>query len=125
VVASEDELNLVAEGAEAEAVERLLEAGVVIVAVKRGPAGASLWTADGRIDQPAFPVTSVDTIGAGDAFCAGFLSGWLDGLDGAKCLERGALLGAWAVSTRGDWEGLPRRSELETLAVLATGETVR
>jgi 2-dehydro-3-deoxygluconokinase len=126
VVASEDELDLVAAGCESEAVESLLGAGVSMVAVKRGPAGASLWTADGRVDQPAFVVTSVDTVGAGDAFCAGFLSGWLDGLDGPGCLERGALLGAWAVSTRGDWEGLPRRSELETLAVLTTtGETLR
>jgi 2-dehydro-3-deoxygluconokinase len=125
VVASEDELDLVAPGSEAEAVDSLLAAGVAMVAVKRGPAGATLWTKDGRLEQPAIAVTSVDTIGAGDAFCAGFLSGWLDGLDGAKCLERGALLGAWAVSTRGDWEGLPRRSELETLAVLSTGETVR
>jgi 2-dehydro-3-deoxygluconokinase len=125
VVASEDELGLVASGSETDAVESLLEAGVAMVVVKRGSAGASLWTADGRVDQPAFPVTSVDTVGAGDAFCAGFLSGWLDGLDGAGSLERGALLGAWAVSTRGDWEGLPRRSELETLAGLATGETLR
>jgi 2-dehydro-3-deoxygluconokinase len=125
VVASEDELDLVAPGTEAEAVETLLGAGVTMVAVKRGPAGASLWTADGRADQPAFAVTSVDTVGAGDAFCAGFLSGWLNGLDGAECLERGALLGAWAVSTRGDWEGLPRRAELETLSRLAPGETVR
>ncbi len=125
VIASEDELGLVATGAEPEAVASLLDSGVALVAVKRGAAGASLWTAAGRIDQAPFAVTSVDPVGAGDAFCAGLLSGWLDGLDPAGCLERAALLGAWSVSTVGDWQGLPRRHELDSLRGLRPGETLR
>jgi 2-dehydro-3-deoxygluconokinase len=125
VIASEDELALVAPGAESAAVTSLLESGVAMVAVKRGAVGASLWTPYGRIDQGPFPVTSVDTVGAGDAFCAGLLSGWLDGLEPAGCLERASLLGAWAVSTVGDWHGLPRRGELDALRGLRPGETLR
>ena len=125
VVASEDELDLVADGDEAAAVGALLDLGVDRVVVKRGAAGASLWTAADRIDCPALQVTAIDTVGAGDAFCAGFLSGLLDGLDGAGCLARGVLIGGYAVSTLGDWEGLPRRAELDLLGVVRAGDTLR
>lgn len=124
VIASEDELDLVADGTEAEAAEALLSRGASYVVVKRGACGASVWTEHGRIDAPALPVTAIDTVGAGDAFSAGFLSGLLDGLEPGQCLERGVLLGAWAVSTRGDWQGLPRRGELDLLA-LGAGTTLR
>jgi 2-dehydro-3-deoxygluconokinase len=124
VIASEDELDLVADGGEEEAAKALLSGGASYVVVKRGACGASVWTEGDRIDAPALPVTAIDTVGAGDAFSAGFLSGLLDGLDAAQCLERAILLGAWAVSTRGDWQGLPRRAELDLLA-LGAGATLR
>ena len=69
-------------------------------------------------------MTSVDTVGAGDAFTAGYLSALLDGGDVASRLKRGILAGAFAVSTRGDWEGLPRRDELALLDA-APGSTHR
>ena len=92
---------------ESHAVASLLALGVQQVAVKRGALGATVHTADGRLDLPALAVTAIDPIGAGDAFSAGFLSGVLDGLDPAGCLERAVTTGAFAVSTRGDWEGPP------------------
>lgn len=50
----------------------------------------------------------VDTIGAGDAFNTGFLAGLLDDQPiEKKCGSMGALLGALAVSSHGDVEGLP------------------
>lgn len=134
VVASDDELDLVAPGtdvaagsAEAEVLmaKRLLEHGVREVVVKRGAAGAGVHTAGGRWEVPAVPVTSIDTVGAGDAFTAGYLSALLDGDDVAGRLRRGALTGAFAVSTAGDWEGLPRTAELELLANHAAGSTQR
>jgi 2-dehydro-3-deoxygluconokinase len=124
VIASEEELDLVADGGEAEAAEALLSRGSSYIVVKRGACGASVWTEGSRIDAPALPVTAIDTVGAGDAFSAGFLSGLLDGLDPGQCLERANLLGAWAVSTRGDWQGLPRRGELDLLG-LGAGATLR
>jgi 2-dehydro-3-deoxygluconokinase len=125
VIASDDELNLVSKGEEEDAVAALLDAGVAQVVVKRGARGASLWTADGRLDQAALAVEAVDTVGAGDAFCAGFISGLLDGLDGRACLLRATTLGAFAVSTAGDWEGLPHRDGLDQLADHVPGSTVR
>lgn len=125
VIASDDELDLVADGGEDDAVAALLAAGVQQVAVKRGHLGASVHTAGGRVDVPAVAVTAIDPIGAGDAFTAGFLSGVLDGLEPAGCLARGATTGAFAVSTRGDWEGAPTRAELSLLDQHTPGATVR
>jgi 2-dehydro-3-deoxygluconokinase len=125
VVASDDELDLVADGNETAAVAQLVDHGVSHVAVKRGADGASLWTGGRRYDVPAIPVTSVDPLGAGDAFSAGLLSGLLDALPPEQCLHRGAVLGAFAVSSHGDWEGLPRRDELHLLDGLRPGSPLR
>jgi len=135
VIASDDELDLIAppqagSGAagpaadEAAAAERLLEAGVREVVVKRGAAGAAVYTADAVVEASAIPVTCVDTVGAGDAFTAGYLSALLDGDAVPARLHRGVLAGAFAVSTRGDWEGLPRPDELALLDA-ARGSTLR
>lgn len=112
LIASEDELALVADGDEAEAVAHLLDAGVEVVVVKRGEHGASAFTTSGRCDVPALTVPVVDVIGAGDALCAGLLSGLLDGLDLESALTRGVAVASACVATPGDWEGLPTRAEL-------------
>jgi 2-dehydro-3-deoxygluconokinase len=134
LVASDDELGLVAavpadtrdpDAAEAAMAAELLGRGVSEVVVKRGAAGAGVHTADGRWEAPAVPVTSIDTVGAGDAFTAGYLSALLDGADVPGRLQRGALLGAFAVSTAGDWEGLPARAELALVATTPGGTTQR
>jgi 2-dehydro-3-deoxygluconokinase len=114
-----------ADDAETAMAAELLEGGVREVVVKRGAAGAGVHTAAGRWDTPAVPVTSIDTVGAGDAFTAGYLSALLDGEDVAGRLQRGALAGAFAVSTAGDWEGLPRRHELALLGATPSGTTQR
>ncbi|AIZ46081.1 sugar kinase [Deinococcus radiopugnans] len=43
------------------------------IVITRGGAGATLYHAAGRADVPAFPVRVADTVGAGDALCAGLL----------------------------------------------------
>lgn len=112
LIASEDELELVAAGGEADAVASLLAAGVGAVVVKRGERGASGFTASGRVDVPAQQVPVLDVIGAGDALCAGLLSGLLDGQGLGAALERGVAVASACVSSAGDWEGLPTRAEL-------------
>ncbi|MEU0407690.1 sugar kinase [Streptomyces griseorubiginosus] len=115
LVASEDELPLVLpqpEAGESAAVKSLLEAGVQEVIVKRGAQGATVVTADATTDRAARRVDAVDLVGAGDAFVAGYLSGLLDGADVPARLDRAVTTAAFAVATRGDWEGLPTRDEL-------------
>jgi 2-dehydro-3-deoxygluconokinase len=125
VFASEDELSLIASGVdEAESAALLLAGGAQEVVITRGAAGSSVYSAEGHAAVPACRVPVVDTIGAGDAFTAGYLSALLDGAPIAERLRRGAVLGAFAVSAPGDWEALPRRSELNLLDELA-GTTIR
>ncbi|MEV0155205.1 sugar kinase [Micromonospora sp. NPDC050686] len=127
VVASADELDLVgAAGAdEPTVVAGLLDRGVETVLVKLAGEGARAYTRDGVRHAPAVPVTAVDTVGAGDAFTAGYLSGHLDGLDLAGRLRRAVTLGAFAVAGHGDWEALPRRDELSLLDGRQPGDTLR
>ncbi len=80
--------------------ERLLDLAPVAV-VKRGRKGATILARDGRIrlrfEVATTPITAADTTGAGDAFDAGFLAGWLEarrkGLPLATALRRGAVIG--------------------------------
>ncbi|MGQ4512756.1 PfkB family carbohydrate kinase [Streptomyces sp. DW26H14] len=128
LVASDDELAVVAGGdgdGEETRVAALLSAGVAEVVVKRGALGAEVSTRSGGHHRaPAREVPVRDTVGAGDAFCAGYLSGLLDGLDAEGRLRRATVTGAFAVATAGDWEGLPHRDELALLDA-APGSAVR
>ncbi|MES5825428.1 sugar kinase [Streptomyces sp. RG80] len=115
LIASEDELPLVAEHPgtdEPESVRSVLAEGVGEVVVKRGARGATAFTKDGTCDRAAREVDAVDLVGAGDAFVAGYLSGLLDDVDIPARLHRAVTTAAFAVATRGDWEGLPTRDEL-------------
>ncbi|WP_405674231.1 sugar kinase [Streptomyces canus] len=115
LIASEDELALVLErpcADESQALHSLLAAGVNEVVVKRGAHGATNFTSDGAMDRAARQVDAIDLVGAGDAFVAGYLSGLLDGADIPARLHRAVTTAAFAVATRGDWEGLPTRDEL-------------
>lgn len=126
IIASEDELDLALELPPHnvdDQISALLEHASDVV-IKRGADGASGYTREHSIDHAAIRVPTVDSIGAGDAFAAGYLSASLDGLDLCGRLTRGGTLGAFAVATRGDWEGLPFRSELGLLD-LASGAAVR
>ncbi|MFJ4682470.1 sugar kinase [Streptomyces sp. NPDC088789] len=127
LIASDDELPLAAPAAavsEAEQVEALLERGVREVVVKRGADGAEVFDTSGSTARPAVPVTVRDTVGAGDAFVAGYLSGLLDGAPAGSRLERAVTTGAFAVASVGDWEGLPAREELDLLRA-APGSAIR
>jgi 2-dehydro-3-deoxygluconokinase len=125
VFASDDELHMIASGADEGAqVGALLASGVREVVVTRGGDGSEAFTATESAASAARVVPVIDTIGAGDAFTAGYLSALLDGLPLAERLERGSVLGAFAVSAAGDWESLPLRSELGLLDRVA-GTTIR
>jgi 2-dehydro-3-deoxygluconokinase len=92
------------------------EGGAELVALKCGADGA--WVSDG---STGLHVASVhihlpwDTIGAGDAFDAGFLSGWLRGEGIERCARQGVAAGAACVMAAGDLDGLPTPAVLETL----------
>jgi sugar/nucleoside kinase (ribokinase family) len=72
------------------------------VVLKLGARGAMHASADGeRTHLPATPAWVVDTTGAGDALCAGFLAAWLSGVSAADALRAGVKLAAGAVQRMG------------------------
>ncbi|MDI1246901.1 MAG: sugar kinase [Rhodoferax sp.] len=88
--------------------------GAKLVVVKLGPEGAYFDGEAGSGHVPGFPVPQVvDTVGAGDGFSAGVISGLLEGCSVAKAVKRGAWIGARAVQVLGDTEGLPTRALLD------------
>lgn len=107
LLAGREELAQLVPGADpADVANRLCEGSLTAVVLKDGSKGAVVHEKDGRITTlPPYPVDEVvDSVGAGDAFAAGVISGLLHGWpvrDGAKV---GAVLGARAVTIPGDWE---------------------
>jgi sugar/nucleoside kinase (ribokinase family) len=71
-----------------------LLASASLVVIKQGARGASTLTRDGLTHAPAPEVKVVDTMGAGDAFDAAFLTAWLAGAGPAEALARANRLGA-------------------------------
>ncbi|MEU9733149.1 PfkB family carbohydrate kinase [Streptomyces sp. NPDC048002] len=98
----------------------------VAVVATAGAEGAFLLT-DGTLTHvPAVPPPApvVDSNGAGDAFAAAFLLGWLNGEDPARCALYGSVAGAHACtvpSTRAEAIG---RAALLARAAEAVGDPV-
>lgn len=83
------------------------------VVIKLGAEGAYFATATERGHVPGVKVARVvDTVGAGDGFAAGVVSGLLEGLSPAEATARGNAIGARVVQFPGDCDGLPTRAEM-------------
>lgn len=99
-----------------EAAQALCAAGTRAVVVKEGADGAVLYEHGRTWSVAPFPVPAVvDPVGAGDAFAAGVVTGLVRGwplLDGVRL---GAVLGANAVTSSGDWEGVPEGLSADAL----------
>lgn len=87
--------------------------------VKLGPLGCAVVEGEipARIED-AFSVASprvdvLNVLGAGDAFLAGFLSGWLRGLDYGTCCRRANASGALVVSRHSCAPAMPTEEELQ------------
>jgi len=95
-----------------------LERGARQVVVKLGPEGAYFAERGGPCGiAPGLPVARVvDTVGAGDGFAVGVVSGLLEGLSLAQAAARGNAIGARVVQFPGDSDGLPTRQELAETA---------
>ncbi len=91
-----------------------LNNGAKCVITKCGPNGAICSTKDGDIKVPGFIIDKVvDTVGAGDGFACGVISGLMEGLSMDKAVERGCAIGAIQCTFTGDNEGLPTKEQLE------------
>jgi 2-dehydro-3-deoxygluconokinase len=131
VLGSPDELAVIADldpaADPAELAASVSALGPATVVAKLGPAGAlGLESGATPILVPAIAVPLVvDPVGAGDAFCAGFIAGRLDGVDLDTALRMGNACGALAVAAVGDQAGLPDRDELGRLLAGGGVDTLR
>jgi 2-dehydro-3-deoxygluconokinase len=110
---------LIGESTEEEYGARFLELGAKAVILKLGEHGSVGFVGSRTVKANPHPVTKiVDTVGAGDAFAAGFLSAFLENGDLEqednllRALKRANFMGALATQFKGDWEGLPKKEEL-------------
>ena len=58
-----------------ESMAAWLDLGPSLLALTRGANGPVLMTGQGRVEIPGEPITVADTVGAGDSFMAGLISG--------------------------------------------------
>jgi len=121
-----DELELLYPGLDPlEAARELCDSAPREVVWKRG-AGGACAVADGEIAQvQGLVVDVVDTVGAGDAFVAGYLSAVLEGLDTEARLRRSNICGALACTAAGDWESSPTRRDLDRFGESTADPVVR
>lgn len=75
-----------------------------------GPIPARL---DAGVRTAGFPVEVFNVLGAGDAFMAGFLRGWLRDEPLARCCELANACGALVVSRHGCAPAMPSEAELD------------
>ncbi|MEM5836354.1 MAG: sugar kinase [Candidatus Aenigmatarchaeota archaeon] len=76
-------------------VEKLLELGSKVVALKCGRRGCFVGSKDEIFYVKGLKVKSVQTTGAGDAFDAGFIKAFLSGLNLKECAEFANVCGAF------------------------------
>ena len=77
------------------------ELGAEVVIVKDGAAGAGAYDGEDFYIEPGLNVDVVDRLGAGDAFCAGVIFGYLNG-SLRNGLKLGCCMAALKLTTRGD-----------------------
>lgn len=90
----------------------LLQRGVGCAIVKLGVTGAICATSEETFFVPAFPVTTVDTVAAGDAFNGGLAAALVEGLALQQAVVWGAAAGALAASKSGAQSSMPTREAL-------------
>ncbi|GKX30797.1 2-dehydro-3-deoxygluconokinase [Vallitalea longa] len=98
-----------------EVIKTFHEMGPDIVALKLGKEGCMLSNRKEQHFVNGYTVkTMEDSVGAGDGFAAGFLSGMLRNKNLKECGEYANGVGAMATLVKGDVEGLPTYDQLLT-----------
>lgn len=86
--------------------------GAGTIAVKLGDQGTFLAQGNLRTSIPAFPAEVIDTTGAGDAFCAGYIAGLRTGKSVTEAVRWGNAWGAVAIGAVGATAALHSRDQL-------------
>ncbi|MGB9753715.1 ribokinase [Roseiflexus castenholzii] len=100
----------------AAAARALLARGARTVIIKLGARGALAADANGVRFWPAFTVTAVDTVAAGDAFNGGLAVALSEGRPFEEAIRWGLAAGALSVTKHGAQPSMPDRAELLALS---------
>lgn len=97
-----------------EIADVFLKMGPKVVVIKLGKDGCFIKTKDGeRYLIPTYnKIKPVDTTGAGDAFCAGFLTALLKGRSLYECGKFGNAVGTHCVMAKGASTGMKSEAEI-------------
>ncbi|MFW6138300.1 MAG: PfkB family carbohydrate kinase, partial [Spirochaetota bacterium] len=96
-----------------EALEQALDAGASAVVLKKGREGARFVSRQSDILVKPYSIEEVDPTGAGDAFDAGFVCGYLEGLGPEQALLLAGACGALNASYLGPMEGVFHRNYVD------------
>ena len=113
LIVNEGELAVVSNhtGSVEQCLERIQ---VPCVVVTLGSRGACAQVDGAFLKQAAFPVTPVDTTGAGDTFCGAFVAALSHGQDVAQALRQASAAGALACTKPGAQSSIPAHADVQT-----------
>ena len=120
IVGTEEEMHILGGVADTVAALRAIrERSSALLVCKRGPEGCVIFPGeapesldDGLVSR-GFPIEVFNVLGAGDAFMAGFLRGWLRGMPLEACGEMANACGALVVSRHGCAPAMASWDELQ------------
>jgi 5-dehydro-2-deoxygluconokinase len=120
VVGTEEEIRIAGGSTDThDALRSIRGVSEATIVLKVGAMGAIVFPGEIPDDLeegvrvPGFPVEVFNSVGAGDAFMSGFLSGWLRDEPVEECLRLGNACGAIVVSRHGCSPAMPTPEELE------------
>lgn len=116
ILPGEEELRLLMDCADLpSAIQKAQSLGIKNLIIKRGANGATLAAGHKEpTNVPAFRLNNpVSSMGAGDAFVAGFVAGLLKGQPLEECVRWGNAIGAFCLMGEGPYQTLPSPEELE------------
>jgi sugar/nucleoside kinase (ribokinase family) len=99
----EEAVSMVGAGEPGELLKTFARAGAQVVPLRRGAEGSLVLDGKtGRIAHiPAYPLDVADPIGAGNAYCGGFLAGWLHTGDAVTAGLYGSVAASFILETGG------------------------
>ncbi|MEO8155416.1 MAG: 5-dehydro-2-deoxygluconokinase [Rhizobacter sp.] len=119
IVGTEEEIHIAGGHTDnLAALRRIREVSAGLIVMKRGPMGCVAFegaipaTVEGGVTGPGFPVEVFNVLGAGDAFMAGLLRGWVRDEPLARTLSFANACGAIVVSRHGCAPAMPSWDEL-------------
>lgn len=102
VVADEDEIRALLQTDDFDDTLAALDGYDNLFVITRSEKGSVIVHREQRVVQAATPVEIVtDTTGAGDAYCAGFLYGWVNDWSLAECARLGSFCGTQVIQQVG------------------------